>query len=85
MNDALKAVADRVPGRVTFVPWADAICPGGRYVPEDRRHHRSARRCSRGQHPGAQLITDRIVPILSRLAREARDAREARPSGDIGK
>ena len=78
VNDALRAVADRIPSRVTFVPWADAICPGGRYVTEVKgvtvRHD--------GVHvsstPGADLVTDRIVPILSRLAREARDATRSR-------
>jgi hypothetical protein len=78
VNEALRAVADRVPGRVTFVRWADAICPGGRYVPEVGGISVRPDGVHVGSRPGAKLITDRIVPVLSRLAREARAVRDAR-------
>ncbi len=78
VNHALRAVADRVPGRVTFVAWADAICPGGRYASQidgitvrpDGVHF--------GTIAAARIVTDRITPILSHLAREAREDREGR-------
>jgi hypothetical protein len=85
VNDALEAVAEREPRRVTFVRWADAICPGGRYVPKVDGITARPDGVHVGSTPGAKLITDRIVPILSRLAREARDAREARRPATWGR
>jgi peptidoglycan/LPS O-acetylase OafA/YrhL len=74
VNGALQAVA-AVRTAVTFVPWADAIAPDGRYTAEvdgvtvrlDGVHVSGA--------PGARLATDRLVPILRRLAVGAHEAR----------
>ena len=81
VNDAMKAVASAEPDRVSFVRWASAICPGGHYVAKidgvtvrpDGVHY--------GSKPAGKIVTDRLVPILSRLALEARAAREDRAEG----
>ena len=81
VNDAMKAVAGAEPGRVSFVPWASAICPGGRYVAKidgvtvrpDGVHY--------GSKPAGKIVTDRLVPVLRRLALAARVAREDRTDG----
>jgi hypothetical protein len=68
VNDALRQVARRSPSSVTFVPWADAICPGGHFSPDvhgtrvrpDGVHYASA--------AASQLVSDAIMPTLQRLA-----------------
>lgn len=78
VNDALRTVARRHPGRVTFVPWADAIAPGGHFeatvdgvpVRPDGVHFVSI--------AATRLATDRLVPILRRLAVEAHAVRPPR-------
>jgi len=74
VNDALRTVADASP-EVMFVPWTDAIAPDGRYVSDvdgvnvrpDGVHFASA--------AGARLATDRLAPILRRLAVSAHQLR----------
>jgi hypothetical protein len=76
VNQALVAIADRIPHRVSFVPWTDAICPGGKFatkvdgvvVRPDGVHV--------GNIAGAQIIAGRIAPLIGDLARKARAARE---------
>jgi hypothetical protein len=79
VNDALRTVAATNP-RVTFVRWADAIAPDDRYaatvdgvsVRPDGVHFAST--------DAARLATDRLVPLLRRLAIAAHEART--PGGD---
>jgi hypothetical protein len=84
VNDALDTVARRDPKHISFVRWADAICPGGRFVAKingitvrpDGVHY--------GSQAGAEIATDRLAPILSRLAVEAHDARARKPGAAKG-
>jgi peptidoglycan/LPS O-acetylase OafA/YrhL len=79
VNQALEAVARRDPKQISFVRWADAICPGGKFVAKingitvrpDGVHYAT--------HAGAEIATDKLAPILSRLAVEAHDARARKP------
>ena len=79
VNQALEAVARRDPKQFSFVKWADAICPGGKFVAKihgitvrpDGVHYAS--------HAGAEIATDKLAPILSRLAVQAHDARARKP------
>ena len=74
VNGALRAVAATNP-RVTFVRWADAIAPDGRY--QARVDGVSVR--PDGVHfaggDAARLATDRLVPLLRRIAVRAHQAR----------
>jgi peptidoglycan/LPS O-acetylase OafA/YrhL len=74
VNHALRTVAAENPA-VTFVQWADAIAPDGRYAAQvdgidvrpDGVHFVSA--------AGVKLASDRLVPILRALAVDAHAAR----------
>jgi hypothetical protein len=84
VNQALETVARRDPKQISFVKWADAICPGGKFVAKingitvrpDGVHYAT--------HPGAEIATDALAPILSRLAVEAHDARARKPAAARG-
>jgi len=84
VNAAQETVAKRDPSRVSYVRWADAICPGGKYVKKingitvrpDGVHY--------SNNAGAKFATDRLVPIVRRLAVEAHDARAAAASAAKG-
>ena len=75
VNEALRRVAARDPARVTFVPWASAVCPGGRFaasinglpVRPDGVHFANT--------AAATLATDRILPRIRELAVRAHAAR----------
>ncbi len=77
VNDALRSVAAENPA-VTFVSWADAIAPHHRFatavagvdVRPDGVHFAST--------DAARLATDRLVPVLRRLAIEAHEQRRQR-------
>ena len=85
VNDALKAVAAQQPQEVTFVPWADAICPGGHYVNQIDGVTVRPDGVHIGSIAAAKIVTDRIVPVMHRLALEARVAREGRRKARTGK
>jgi hypothetical protein len=84
VNQALEAVAHHDPKQISFVKWADAICPGGKFVAKingitvrpDGVHYAS--------HAGAEIATHTLAPILSRLAVAAHDARAAKPASAKG-
>jgi hypothetical protein len=76
VNDALRAVAGRSAGRVAFVPWANTICPGGRYTEKVGGITMRPDGVHVGSKVAATVITDQLVPIFDRLAREAREDRE---------
>jgi hypothetical protein len=75
VNDALREIAALRAPNVTFIPWADVICPDGRYQTEingirvrpDGLHYHSTE--------GAQLVVDRLLPIFRGLARRAHTRR----------
>ena len=75
VNTALRAVAARDPREITFVPWADAVCPNGSFaakihgivVRPDGVHY--------GSTPAAKIAADALAPVLLRLGDAARDAR----------
>ena len=77
VNDALRHVAERDAPQVAFVPWASAVCPGGRFEPKvdgidvrpDGVHFASV--------AASELATDRIVPAVRDLAISAHAARIA--------
>jgi peptidoglycan/LPS O-acetylase OafA/YrhL len=75
VNDALREVARNDPARVTFVRWADAICPGGRFTPKIDGINVRPDGVHYGSPAGAAFAVDRLIPILRRLAVEAHDAR----------
>ena len=91
VNNALRAVARRLPDQVTFVPWANAICPGGHFTPKingivvrpDGVHFAST--------GAARLAADPLAPVLRRLAiaahrnRSAVDVNAALPSSTRGR
>jgi hypothetical protein len=78
VNAALRAVAARLPTRVTFVPWAGAICPDGKFTQKINGITVRPDGVHVGTIPGAHVITDLIAAPISDLARRARAAREGR-------
>ncbi len=75
VNAALADIARRDPSHVTFVRWADAICPNGQFsatvdgvrIRPDGVHFASPQ--------GVKIVTDRIAPIIRSLAATAEGAR----------
>jgi peptidoglycan/LPS O-acetylase OafA/YrhL len=71
VNAALAEIARRDPAHVTFVRWADAICPGGQFTAKIN----GVRVRPDGVHfanvQGVKLVTDRLVPQFRALARRA--------------
>ena len=78
VNEALRAVADRLPARVTFVPWADTICPGGTFTPKTDGIVVRPDGVHVGTVAGAHVIADRLAPVLADLARKARAGASSR-------
>ncbi|HEX4490567.1 MAG TPA: acyltransferase family protein [Acidimicrobiia bacterium] len=77
VNTAFRAVATRDPSEITFVPWANVICPRGHFVTRihgvvvrpDGVHYRDT--------AGGAIAADAIIPKITRLADTAHAERRS--------
>ncbi len=71
VNAALMEVARHDPAHVTFLRWADAICPGGQFTPTINGIRVRPDGVHFANPAGVKLVTDRLAPKIHALAASA--------------
>ena len=75
VNDALREIAALRSTNVTFIPWADELCPNGRYQAELNGIRVRGDGLHYGNREGVKLVVDRLMPVFRDLARRAHTRR----------